>query len=217
MTYAALNGNQIVSAQITIPMRGIWTADVMLEQEPETSLTGLLSLTIGESFTMRGTIVRSGEFVGTFSARLVGGYAGWRTVLAPRSYRSPLGLRLSPILRDAAREAGEQINVADDRTLQSFYVRPRGRASRVLTDLYPDWWIDFDGVTQIAERVSGVVGSSFDVIGYDPHVGKIEVATDAPQAFVPGVSFSDVTLAQKTANLVVHHVKAEKLRTVVYA
>lgn len=216
MSYASLNGNQILKATITIPMRGTWTADVLLEAEPTQALTGLLTLSVG-SLTLRGTAARAGEFVGGYSARVVGGYLGWRRELSPKSYASAFGLKLAPILNDAAREAGEQVNVTDDRTLQPAYVRKKAKGSRVLWDLYPNWWMGLDGVTQIGARADTIVGSAFDVTDYDPWRGKVTIATSFPEAFVPNVRFAGVTTPELRASLVVHEVETTKLRTVVYA
>lgn len=216
MSYASLNGNQIVKASITIPMTGTWTADVVLEAEPQQALTGLLTLAVG-SLTLRGTAARSGSFVGGYSARIVGGYLGWRKELTPKSYQSAFGLKLAPILSDAAREAGEQVNVTDDRTLNAAYVRRKAKGSRVLWELYPTWWMGLDGVTQIGPRADSVVGSAFDVTDYDPYRGRATLATSFPEAFVPNVRFTGVTTPELRTSLVVHEVEQSKLRTVVYA
>jgi hypothetical protein len=216
MSYASLNGNQVLKATITIPMTGTWTADVVLEAEPQQALTGLLTLSVG-SLTLRGTAARAGSFVGGYSARIVGGYLGWRRELSPKSYQSAFGLKLAPILTDAAREAGEQVNVTDDRTLAPAYVRRKAKGSRLLWELYPSWWMGLDGVTQIGARADSIVGSVFDVTDYDPYRGRVTVATSFPEAFVPNVRFTGVTTPELRASLVVHEVEQSKLRTVVYA
>lgn len=214
--FAELAGTQVLEATVTIPVRGAWTADVVLTGAPVSSTEGLVTLTIAD-LELSGTIVRGAEFQNTFRCRMVGGYAGWRNTLGPRSYQSDAGLRMGPILQDLAREAGEQVSVGDDRTIGTAWVRSTGPATRTLDELYPDWWIDFEGVTQIRPRPTATVAATFQVVGKQPEDGRTELVTDSPASFYPGASFVSPVIPLTTANMVVHRLTKGSLQTTVYA
>lgn len=214
--YAELAGTSVLTATVTIPVRGAWTADVTLVTPPSGGTAGLQTLKLAD-LELKGTVVRGAEFQGQYSARMVGGYAGWRNSLGPKSYQSDGGLRLGPILKDLAREAGEQVNVVDDRTIGTAFVRRSGPASRTLDELYPDWWVDFAGVTQIGPRPTSTTPAEFQVLDKAPEEGRTELSTESPAGFYPGVSFAAPSIPLTTANMVVHRLDGGKLRTTVYA
>lgn len=214
--YAELAKHRVISATLTIPWCGLWVADVGLTEAPTRGLSGKIELKIA-GLTMVGTIIRGASFQGNFRARLVGGAAGWRRVIGPKPYRSAAGLKRGPILRDAAREAGEEIDVTDDAVIGEFFPRAEGVAVKVLEVLYPNWWIAPSGRTQIAARATPTVSTPFDLISYDAAVGRYTIATEHPESFVPGARFVSPTTALAQVNLVTHELTQGKLRTVVYA
>ena len=215
--YCSVGGKRVFAAGIDIPWRGIWTADLLLPEElPAALRAGKLTLVIA-GLSLVGTIVRGADFEGDFKARMVGGAGGWRRTIAARAYQSAAGLRLGPILKDAAREAGEEIVVSEDRVVGQFFIRAKDIASRTLDALYPDWWVDTAGRAQIAARAEPVVATAFDLLSFDPARGRYEIATEHPESFAPGAKFTSPTTAQAQASLVCHRLTEGKLRTVVYA
>ncbi len=214
--YAELAGNRVLVASVVIPRRGLWTADVMLTDAPANGIEGKVALTIA-GLTLMGTVVRGSAFQGSYKARMVGGAAGWRRVIGPKPYRSTAGLKRGPILKDAAREVGESIEVTDDGVIGLFYPRARGPARDVLNYLYPNWWMAADGTTKISERPTTTVATPFELMRYDAGLGRYDIATERPESFLPGARFTAPTIQQAQANLVVHRLTEGKLRTVVYA
>lgn len=214
--YGDLAGHRVYVASLVIPKRGIWTADVTLPDPLDLAIGSRVTLTIA-NLSLRGTLIRASEFQGDYQARLVGGAGKWRNVIPARSYRSPAGLKRGPILKDAAREAGEEINVVDDATIGGFCIRAKNPAFRILDALYPNWWVDTDGKAQIRARPTGNVATKFDLVSFQPSTARYEIATEFPASFMPGMSFVSPTTAQATANLVEHQLSQGKLRTVVHA
>lgn len=214
--FAELAGTQVLEATVTIPVRGTWTADLTLVEAPASATAGLLTLKLAD-LELRGTVVRGSTFQGKYRARIIGGHAGWRNTLGPKSYQSDAGLRLGPILKDLAREAGEQVNVEDDRVVGTAFVRRTGPATRTLDELYPDWWVDFDGVTQIAPRPTSTAAAEFTVIDKAPQEGRTIIKTESPASFFPGVSFVAPSIPLTTANMVVHRMRGIELQTTVYS
>ena len=220
--YATLNNFGIAYLYLVIPARGIWTADVvLLGSVNPAELAGAVTLRIGDSFVLMGTVFRAGDFTGSAGYRVVGGAAGWMKLLPQRPYHSPAGLKLSAVLRDTASAVGERVNVQQDQSVGLYYLRAENApASRVLNALAPSWWMGFDGTTQVGNRAQTLITSQFEVLpanqGTSLLLGRVKVATDQPQDWVPGRQFVSPTISLKTISDVVHRLDGGKLRTQVW-
>jgi hypothetical protein len=202
MTLAlALNGVQVGTTDITIPYYGIWSADVALNAPTSLPSTpGGLTLTVG-NLSLLGTAFRAASFAGARSARLVGGYAGWRQAVPPRSYTNPVGNTLAMILADLAASVGEKVNLVTPATLSGLMVQEGSTAanpvpaSRLLRQLAGAlWWIDPSGVTQIGPRPATAITSPFTVAAWSGSSGSFEIATEDPASWMPGATFSSDTV-----------------------
>lgn len=183
----SLNGERVISAQLTIARKGAAVADILLATS--NPIPASTELAIG-ALKFKGRAVRMAPFAGSRSARFVGGYAGWRKTIKARGYSHDAGVRLSTVLGDAARDAGEKVTIADDRVIGTAYVRERAPAERVLRFLAPQWWIDPDGVTQIVPRANTLITSAFTVVNWSGGKGRFEIATEAYQDWQPGRRFA---------------------------
>lgn len=193
VTYFAANGNRVTSGSLTIPYYGAWTADLMLA-EPD-ALSSPVTVTIGP-LSLTGAVVRSAPFAGARQARLVAGAGGWRKSLVSRSYQFGAGVKLSTVLGDAATELGEKINLPTDVVLGAAWTRPTQTGGQLLRQLAAQWWIDNAGVTQFASsRPSTTVSSAFVVVSDETGLGEYDIATEAPQDWAPGATFSAPTIA----------------------
>lgn len=188
----ALNGERVISAQLTIARKGAAVADILLATSKPVPVAS--ELAIG-ALKLKGRAVRMAPFAGARSVRFVGGGGGWRKTIKARGYSHDAGVRLSTVLGDAARDAGEQVSVTQDRVLGTAYVRERAVAERVLRFLAPQWWIDPDGVTQLAARASGLITSPFTVENLSGGKGRFEIATEAYHDWQPGRRFTSPTVA----------------------
>jgi hypothetical protein len=197
----ALNGTQIASGSIGVPEYGVWSADVSLTVATQIpSSPGGCMVTVG-NLTLVGTAFRAASFAGAKSARIVGGFGGWRNPIAPRAYRNGGGVLLSMVLGDVAAEVGEQIQVASDGPLGTLFTREGSTAanpvpaSRVLRQLGgPLWWVDPAGMTHVGPRPSAAVSSAFQAISYSGARGSFEIATEDPASWLPGATFSSDTI-----------------------
>ena len=105
------------------------------------------------NLSLVGAVYRQAAFGGRLEARLVGGAAGWHKPVQARAYNNPGGVALSQVLRDAAIEVGESVNVISDGPIGNFFFRYADKASRVLRTLAgPLWWVSPDGTTQVGAR-----------------------------------------------------------------
>lgn len=202
-------GFAVMSLALSIPYYGLWTADVTLAQAQ--FIPSNATLSIG-AMSLVGTVVRAAQFGGSRSARLVGGYGGWRNSVVARAYQSPVGVKLSHVIGDAAAEVGEKVSVASDRSLGVNFIREATVASQLLRQLSNGlWWMDFTGTTQVGTtRASGAIASAFQVITSSGGKGHYTIATETPADWVPGATFTAPTVpTTKTIASVSHHIDNE--------
>lgn len=192
MSYATLAGYRVSSVSVSLPLYGIWTADVVLPVAPV--ISGLTSLVIG-SLTLVGTPSRQADFTGDRTVRLIGGRYGWQRDVGPKGYANTSGVNLGEVLADVATEVGEAVTGYDaEATVGEHYARLAGPASRVLRDLAGAlWYVRPDGVTSLAARASAPIVSAFQVVSRDGPTGRTVVATETPEDWMPGRRFASVT------------------------
>jgi hypothetical protein len=192
MSYATLAGYRASSLTVSLPLYGIWVADVVLPVGP--TVSGLVTLVVG-SLTLVGTPARQTEYAGDRTVRLIGGRYGWQRDVVAKGYANTSGVRLADVLSDVAAEVGEAVTGYDaDATVGEHYARLAGVASRVLRDLAGAlWYVRPDGVTSLAPRPSTPIVSAFQVISRDGPTARTVVATETPEDWMPGRRFASVT------------------------
>jgi hypothetical protein len=184
-TPAQLAGYPVSDVRLLRVRVGVWVAQVELPSPAQ--LAGAVSLTVGD-LTLAGTIVRGGPVEGEASYLVTGGAGKWRQSAAARAYRNDLGVKASTVLKDVARDAGEQINITSPEViLGSAWVRAQAPAWNVLAELAPVWWVDVAGVTQVGPRPATAVSpSAYRLIRWVRRSGLQAVATDTPSLLEPG-------------------------------
>ncbi len=207
-----LAGVPLVSLSLTIPASGIWHADAVLSSDvAPTSQRPTLSL-YGTAYVC--AVVRQTDWAGKRMVRLVGGAGGWRTELGPHQYASPLGVPASVVIQDAASAVGERpVLMTSNPTLGPGWARITGPASRVLQQIFHGaWYMTADGVVHTGDRLGGAIGSAFQVMMVDGETGRVLVATESPNDWLPGATFTSAS-ASGTVNRVRHVVDGDTLRT----
>jgi hypothetical protein len=189
--FASLSGARIVSGSIAVPLYGLWAGDVSLATEE--TLPDNVSFVLG-NLTMHGHVYRQSLFGGQRNCRLVGGFGGWRKTVDAKQYGLSGGVQLSMVLKDAAAEVGEKVNVPADRSIGQSWVRENKPASRLLHLLAPDWYVDNAGVTQIAPWPTINVTTAFTVVAQDGAPGRVMIATEDYASWMPNCTFTAPTL-----------------------
>lgn len=215
--FCSINKARVTHLNLVIPARGIWTADAKLDNVIE--FTGSDVTLVLAGLTMVGSVIRSGNYSGVGSLRIVGGHGGWLRTIDQRFYQNPFGVKLAPVVTDAANAVGETIVVDDDTTLGLFFTREKAPACRVLNQTCPSWFVQPDGVTRVGTRATSVISSRFDVTSdnVEPNTGRIPIATDFPEDWVPGATFNAPTLGETLQiSGVVHNLTPERLRSEVW-
>lgn len=194
--FASFAGSRATSGALTIPLYGMWSADVAIASDGALADEG--ELKIGD-LSLVGHVFRGAAYAGSRAARLAAGHGGWRKSVTAKPYRLPNGVPKSMVLRDAAREVRETVNVPNDGPVGTFFLRNAGPASDVLRALAgANWYVDAKGVTQIAAWPTKTIGSAFDVIDHKPDAGIVVIATETYAPWLPGASFSSPFLGDAT-------------------
>jgi hypothetical protein len=212
-----VNGIQCTQASITLPMSGAWIADVGLTLGA--TLSGSVSV-VTEDLTLSGTVFRSVTHAGNTQARLVGGAGKWGKRVQPKAYKSLPGLKLAPIVRDAARLCGESVGTIPDVSVGSWFSRRSDLPASQVMRLIPEtmiWWIDDAGLTQIGNRTTGVITELYDVVSVDGSSGRAIIAADRLTQFRPGRTMESPTVdGSRIIDSITWHSAATELRGEVY-
>lgn len=195
MSTGKLNGLMVERAAVTLPRWGVWTADVQVasgDLQASAATLELAGLTlVGTVLPDRGNVYRERGFY-----KIVGGAGGWRRTVPPRAYRNGPGVKLSTVVKDAAREAGETLSTFTDRVVGPSFVRPRGDAGRVLDLLAPQrWHVGEDGVTRLAVRAAAPFGEPYQVMDRRPDRAMLTVAAESIVGLVPGATLEGIEAA----------------------
>lgn len=190
--FAALNGRRVISGSITFPYYGTWVADVVLSVSD--TIPTLSTLTL-EDLTLSCAVYRQFSFAGSRSARLVGGFGGWKKPVPAQAYQNSSGLKASLLLGDAAAIVGEKVNVVTDQTVGTLFVREAAPAARLLRQIGGSlWWIDANGVTQVGPRSGSAIVSSFTAVQWSGAKGRFEIATEKLSDWMPAQTFTSPTV-----------------------
>lgn len=188
--FASANGRRVVKADVRFTRE--WTADLDFD-EAGAPLTGAVTIVLG-GLTLKGTVdaAHAGTFAEGRRVRVLGGAGGWGKELPPRPYHNDAGVRRSLVLQDAAREAGEtlELDAASDGRIGSDYDRPAGAASAVFAHAAPGlvWWVDVAGVTHVAAArptAELAPGADLELLDFDPRTRTATLAGD-PAAIAVG-------------------------------
>ena len=197
MSTATLAGHVAIRASLHIPAWGVPWADV--ELGTAVTISGATTLVIAD-LTLACTVVSGGPSGGRSRYRIAGGAAGWGTELPALGYATDLGVKVSTVVEDAARLAGETLDASTVPTTRvgPHYVRAEGPAARVLEQLVPEaWYVGGDGVTRLGRRAAvalsvSAVRGTFDIARSTVTLAASSIATILPGVIVDGIEAVDV-------------------------
>ncbi len=182
----------VLEVRVVASWTGPWIADCDLDLAHDAPMpTGLQSLTIG-STTLVGTIEAkaSGPFGDKARARLVAGGGGWSTVLKPIHLHNDAagGIPSTQALAAVASQIGETVVDSTPVTYVTDWEFFGGPAVGALEGR--QWYVDANGVTQVAAWPTLARGSDVDVLMYDPETRRAELAAD--ELVWPGTTITDL-------------------------
>jgi len=211
MSDVTINGTTVTRAHLQIPAWGVWWLDAELDRE--ITITGAATIAFAD-LTLTGTVLSGGPFRGSSRYRIAGGAGRWGRELPRKSYINDAGVRLATVLKDAAAEAGEQIDAASIpvQSLGSHYVREAGPASLLLQQhAMRNWYVGEDGITRIGQRATAAYTGTGTRTMVDAAHGRVDIAADEIAKLLPGITVDGVTAID-----VAHDYADRKLRTTIW-
>lgn len=187
---ATLNGVRVVEARVWIPARGAWFADLDVDPDNANQVASIASATLSIlGANMKCTVDPrgSGRFVSSYRFRVVGGAGGWDKPVPRFGYHNDAGVTSRQIYQATAVAVGEVVNDSSPVTYGPDFLQETGPASQVFIDR--KYYVDFNGVTQVAEWPSSTPDASTQILSYDADQKRIELSSDA--MILPGMSFTD--------------------------
>jgi len=186
MSLASLNGSSVARASVTVPGFGAWWADVDLVDGPELAKGAAAELVLAD-ITLLGAVVGGGVTEGKGAYRIVGGRGGWGRTLKRKPYLDDAGVKVSRVLADLAKDAGETLGPLPTTRLGPHYARREEPAYLTLNHLAPRaWYVDFAGVTQLGTRPTVEYTGDAPRVGDDKRADLVELATETLAGLIPG-------------------------------
>jgi hypothetical protein len=210
-TIGTSGARRITDLECTIPPAGGWTCTGHCDSGPPLA-TGPTSLVIGD-LTLVGAVLpgRGGTDSPDHPAFVMQGGAGWRTLLAAKSYKSPNNVRLSTVLGDLSALTGETVDQPADAVLGPVYgwdastpVRPL-RARAILAELVargaiPTWRVAPNGHTRFDPWPAGGAADAHGTIE-DRQLARgvrYVALSGSVAAWLPGGTVQGVTIGRTT-------------------
>lgn len=185
MSLATVNGLPVSALRLQVPEWGAWWVD--LDCTSDEPLKGRVEIAIGTD-VLHGAIVSGGVESGRSRYRVVGGKGGWGKVLPRKPYLDDAGVKVSKVLTDLAREAGETIADLPQTRQGPHYARAEDVAADTLNLLAEqNWFVDFAGVTRIGKRPATTYVGDAPKVRIDEAVQVVELAVDSITGLLPGV------------------------------
>lgn len=208
---STFEGENVLTADVTMPREGVWHADVV--SVGSEVLTGQVTLNL-EGVEFHGTVLRSGVNGGRVETKVLGGKGLLPTVITAKDYSSTTTVR--GVVRDILREAGETLSgTSEDAVLGrplNHWERSSGPASRCLRDVLEKvpgatWRVLADGTVWVGLTSWPTASPDYTSLDEDYIHGVLTVATSRP-ALDPGTTFLGHRIS-----FVTHRVRPESFRT----
>jgi hypothetical protein len=213
MSIVTANNMHVLTGTLTLVRTGVWHCDLELDGDKAPAAGDALTIKDG-ALQFSGTVLRAGVQTERVHLRGIGGKAGLRKQLGPRSY---VGCSLKLPLDDIMTATGETLDPTSDADILSqrldHFTRDTGTggtALKILLDLVgATWRVQPNGTVWVgvdtypAQTLSGTV----QAIEQDPLLGRFEIAPDSMDLRV-GVTYQGHKVSR-----VEHRIDGGKLRT----
>lgn len=220
MSLISLNGNDLSSLRLRLPLYGAWTAEVVHGDPEAIPATGTPAVVTLESQVFVGTVVRVSNLGDmSWDTLIVGGAGGLARVLPPTQFVGPsVGLVLQQALFEAGETADPLIDAALLARLLPSWRRPQRTLGRELDAIVQSlggettWRVNPEGQIWIGtDTWSDAQVDDYDVMRWDANAGLITIAAEDPTV-LPGQVWPDLG----RIGTVVQLVQAQRTRTDLY-
>jgi hypothetical protein len=225
MALVQANGVAVLRGTINRPQRGVWTADLVIDQPDGSGFAVGTKVTITTDAGLRlvGVVApnRSGSFLDSVHVRVVGGAGGLTKAATARAYVQP-GAFVRDVVNGLVADSGEQLSSSTDAgflntnlaawTVMSQTVK---RALDNLVEVVDDslTWRILEGGTLWVGAESWPTVSAPDAVSmqFDPANNLYVIGEDAP-SIAPGTNVDGIG----NVGRVEHHIEPDSIRTVAY-
>lgn len=210
-------------AEIHIPKRGAWWANVSLDTRTVPTLKSTATITAVNGLSLTGTIAKSGTFLDTTYVHVVGGAGGVGALVGPFAFQNCLlGDPLNAVLSAARETPSATMSQTLTRMNLGTWTCTQKHTARLLDELCyvaqqqlggeVNWRTLADGTLWMGQETwpSASLPSGADVILQHPVNPWFEIACETP-ALLPGVNLSDIGNLNVAA--VDHWIDASSVRT----
>jgi len=147
---ATANGFALNSAEIDVPFRRIWLANLTFTDDQGPSENDPVELVVG-SWSGIGTCIDAGVHGGIRSIRVVAGAGGWRRAPSGLAFQNDANLSRADIAQALASSVRETVEAGSDTLGVHWSFDPTVSAGSNM-DALGDWYVRDDGVTEIGSR-----------------------------------------------------------------
>lgn len=218
MALASVNGIDVVSATIVMPLVGAWTADVVVDTPA--GIAGACTLALDGGLTLVGFAARAGVFLDTSYVRITGGAAGG--LAKPARVQHYRGTTVRGIVGELMRASGETLSATADPVVLALqltaWTQQRQTVRQALSSLIEDrrlgagvsWRVLPDGTIWIGTETWPDAGltapADYQELVELPSEGWVDLGSEVPR-IAPGVSLEGRKIGY------VEHRVAETVRT----
>ncbi len=200
MALVTANDVAVLNGSIMMPLNGIWTADIVVDQTEVDGFEAGDSVTIAsqDGFSFVGTVApfRAGEFIDSVHVRILGGAGGMSSPVRPQSFVQPSAY-VRDVLNALASDSGETLSS----TISSSFTQsnlvawaitagPVSSALNVLLDIVAPtfgWRMLADGTLWMGVETWPESSAEHTILDHNPIEGTYMLGADSP-LITPGVS-----------------------------
>ncbi len=224
MSLVTINDVPVLSGSIAMPLIGVWTADVVIDQPDGTGFDAGTRVTISsaDGAELVGTVAagRSGSFLDSVHVRVLGGAGGMSRTAQPRSYASPSAY-VRDVLNGLASDSGETLSAdipssvsAAPLNAWSVMAVPVSQALVTLINAVSEgssWRLLPDGTLWIGTESWPTASPAVDILSQNPVDGTYDLGVNTVSV-IPGVTLENVGQVAR----VEHQILPEKIRSRVW-
>lgn len=217
MAVANVNGQDVVSARVTLPRVGRWVAVVEVVADSIEGLLGPVTLDLG-AIKLSGYAARGGDYAETVTLLIQGGRAGAMKVVEPRAWTEAT---VAVVLRSLAQDAGETLAASCDPAVLTLPLPRWLRRQRLVwaelesvrraaQGAGPDevaWRFLADGSLWMGREGWPVVELDHDLLDVQPTLNEAVIGVELP-SLLPGTTFLG-----RRVEMVEYLVDARQVRT----
>lgn len=224
MALVTINGVPVLSGTIAAPLRGVWTADLVIDQPDGSGFEAgtAVSIEAADGVTLSGTVApqRTGDFLDAVHVRVLGGAGGMGATVTARGYTQPSAY-VRDVLNGLATDSGETLSsdisadlLGTNLVAWAVIAQPTSHALEALLAIVApaaSWRILADGTLWMGEESWPSSSPTYELENHDPAQVTYTIGVTSP-SIMPGV---DVEGIGKVAR-VEHIIEAERIQTKIW-